>query len=278
MKQRRLFFSLIAGLLALWLWHGGWATAANAAPASQRTPVLVELFTSEGCSSCPPADTVLSELERDQPVPNAQIIALGQHVDYWNNGSWTDRFSSQAYTLRQNNYATHFHNTTVYTPQMIVDGQAEFVGSDKNRALQEITRAAQTPKAAVQISRVNGDSTSGEAVKTIPLRIKIDHLPAMPRGEQALVMLAVTEDDLHSVVRGGENRGRTLDHSAVVRRLGVLGGMKAGETFTGSPVVALSRDWNRAHLQAVVFVQAKNSRRILGAGIVPLGKGISSPG
>src|SRR5215467_2770408 len=94
--------------------------------AAQSTPVLVELFTSEGCSDCPPADTLLQKLI-EAPPPGAMVVGLGQHVDYWDRLGWKDRFSSAALTERQRVYADRFRNESIYTPQMIVDGRAEFV-------------------------------------------------------------------------------------------------------------------------------------------------------
>src|SRR5580765_5683547 len=111
-----------------------------------RTPVLVELFTSEGCSSCPPADALLAKLDRDQPVNGTEIIVLGEHVDYWDNGGWHDRFSSHQYTDRQTQYSARLKFDDVYTPQMIVDGTDQFVGNDASHALRSIQRAAQSSK------------------------------------------------------------------------------------------------------------------------------------
>src|SRR5947207_1240023 len=112
------------------------------------TPVLVELFTSEGCSSCPPADLLLARLQKEQPIKGVQVIPLSEHVDYWNQLGWTDPFSSGAFTSRQQSYSRAIRSTDVYTPQMLVDGTVAFVGSDSRKAIETLTAAARAPKAA----------------------------------------------------------------------------------------------------------------------------------
>src|SRR5258707_14554463 len=128
------------------------STEPNAAkPAgANATPVVVELVTSEGCSSCPPADEVLSKLDKMQPIDGVEVIALGEHVDYWNKLGWIDPYSSEDFSRRQSRYSDAFKQDSVYTPQMIVDGLDEFAGGNMERARMAIARAAQAPKASIQ--------------------------------------------------------------------------------------------------------------------------------
>src|SRR6267142_4441733 len=119
-----------------------------------RRMVLVELFTSEGCSSCPPADAVLSQLVARQPVAGVKVLALGEHVDYWDRLGWRDPFSSAAYSARQADYASKaFHGGDIYTPQMVVNGREALVGSDYRAATAAIARAARPsgPRARVML-------------------------------------------------------------------------------------------------------------------------------
>ncbi len=225
---------------------------------TSRTPVLVELFTSEGCSSCPPADALLSSLVRRQPVPGALIIALGEHVDYWDGNGWRDPFSSHALTVRQNDYAASFHNDTVYTPQMVVDGRTEFVGSDDSKVSAAIAHAARTPKAQVTIAPDAQPDT---------FTVSVHDLPTLASGDAADVYLAVTEDGLRSHVARGENAGRTLTHVAVVRSLEKLGTVRAGETFSVQHRLASSPKGQAGSQNVLVFVQARASRRVLGAAL-----------
>src|SRR5713101_3272874 len=146
--------------------RAGSAPAESSRYDTPRSPVLVELFTSEGCSSCPPADALLERLDRFQPVSGADLIVLSEHVDYWNDIGWKDPYSSHEFSERQSAYAAQFGLGTIYTPQMIVDGHFEFVGSDERRAREAIANATKVMKTPVSIS----SSLSDE--KTITLHIE----------------------------------------------------------------------------------------------------------
>jgi hypothetical protein len=274
MKKKVLLSTVAAGLLAVSIAVAGRMVAtstdekkgATVATENTRTPVIVELFTSEGCSSCPPADALLAQLEKTQPVKGAEVIVLALHVDYWNRLGWADPFSSPAFSERQGEYSRAFGKQDVYTPQMVVDGQAEFNGSNQNRAYQAITKAAQTPKASVRLTT----PARGEAEKSlgqVRLRVNVDGLPAVSDGDAAEVLLAVTESNLSTNVARGENAGRRLSHAGVVRSLTVIGSVdpQGGGAFTADTVVEIGKGMRRENLRVVVFVQERASRRVLGA-------------
>jgi hypothetical protein len=234
--------------------------AVSHAPDRVSTPVIVELFTSEGCSSCPPADALLSRLGRTQPVRGADIIVLEEHVDYWDRLGWKDPFSSEAATARQNEYGEAFGGSQVYTPQMIVDGRTEFVGSSDTDALRAIRTASQTPKPIVQLSWEKDDA--------LAIHIEPMNNPRNRDGQQ--VFLVVAENMLHSDVKRGENAGRALEHDGVVRQLLPLGKINAAPAgFSASVAVHSAREWSRANLRAVVFVQEPRSLHVLAAAAIP---------
>jgi hypothetical protein len=237
------------------------------APSQSANPVVVELFTSEGCSDCPPADRLLAHLQRTQPVPGAEIIALEEHVDYWNDLGWADPFSSSQFSDRQGDYARSFRISSPYTPQMIVDGTAQFVGSYEREALSSIAKALRDPKATVELEQIPDSKAASETAR---LRVRLGPLAGWNAGDPADVLLAITEDDLSSNVTRGENAGDQLDHRAVVRELRVLGRVDSAGSFAAEPDVNLAKDWKRENLRAVVFVQARASRHVLGAAALRL--------
>jgi hypothetical protein len=224
--------------------------------ASTPTPVVVELFTSEGCSSCPPADLLLRRLQREQPIPGVEVIPLSEHVDYWNQLGWKDPFSSHGFTDRQRQYADVFRRDGPYTPQMVVDGAAEFVGSDGPRALKVIADAARRPKASVSLSCQSNP---------LRLQVRIDNV-----REDADVVLAIAENGLESNVIRGENSGRRMGHDGVTRHLAVIGRTKKQQPFMAEPKIAIEKDWRRENLSAVVFLQDRSSFRIQGAGKIAI--------
>jgi hypothetical protein len=236
----------------------------------ERTPVLVELFTSEGCSDCPPADALLARLARTQPVAGAQVIGLEHHVDYWDHQGWRDPFSSAAASARQVEYARTFGNDSPYTPQMVVDGTAEFVGSNESAARRAIDHAAHNAKASIELSWSTSNASRTDLREV--LEVRIHQLAAVSRDDPPEVFLAVTEDNLHSNVARGENAGRALDHVSVVRRLERLGKADPGQevSFTAHPAVKLESSWKRPDLRVVVFVQQQKSCHVLAAATLPL--------
>ncbi len=225
-------------------------------------PVVVELFTSEGCSSCPPADALLLKLMEKQRPEKAAIVALEEHVDYWDQLGWRDPFSSREWTGRQESYAATFSRGNVYTPQMVVDGRVEFVGSREWEAKRVIEEQARKAKASVSVTPAN----SGDGKERFS--VHVGRLPDPGAGDTPEVWLAVTETGLHSEVTRGENAGEDLHHAAVVRMLRKIGVANAKDpetSFTGEASAAFDRGWKRDNLRAVVFVQEKNSRQIVGA-------------
>jgi hypothetical protein len=239
--MRKAFQLLIASLVfGLYFFPRAWA----------QTPVVVELFTSEGCSSCPPADALLVQLSQKTP-PGVDLILLGEHVDYWNHDGWSDRFSSSQFSQRQSDYEEHLHVAGPYTPQMVIDGHLQFVGNDVAALQHNLELAAAQAKSA----QVSLQWEAGDHVK-----IAVQ----APEKTHAHVFLAVTEDGLTTAISGGENTGRTLRHAAVVRELEELGSVKNG-AFEKSVDLAPHSGWNAAHLKVAVLVQDGDGGPVLGA-------------
>jgi hypothetical protein len=226
----------------------------------QLNPVLVELFTSEGCSDCPPADALLEKLDRYQPIRDAQLIVLSEHVDYWDDIGWRDPYSSHAFSERQNAFAGHFGLATVYTPQMVVDGSIQLVGSDERAAIRAIERVARAAKIPVNLS-----SARFEGGKVVAVHIEVGALLPAVSDESANVLLALADDSDESNVSRGENAGRKLKHVAVVRDLVLVGTVNKASGLSKDMKVGLSEGHSQ-NLRLVAFVQEWTDGRILGAG------------
>ena len=207
----------------------------------------MELFTSEGCSSCPPADALLEKLDHSQPVPQAEIIVLSEHVDYWNHDGWTDPYSSAQLTHRQLAYAQRFH-AEPFTPQMVVDGVAQFVGSDGREALSAIGSAAQADKLNIRVQRADAR-----------VHVEID-----PGGRGGDVYLVLAQNTAPSQVLAGENKGKNLHHVAVVRRMEQIGKWNGRKPFTKD----VSPGKDDPALRLIAFVQESGTGRISGAAML----------
>lgn len=224
---------------------------------SGRKPVLLELFTAEGCPTCPIAEKNLAYLQNEQPFREAEIITLAFHVDYWDGEGWKDPFASPLFTQRQRVYDRKFRTGNIYTPQMVVDGHIEFIGTKLDKAEKAVGRSLSRNKAAVALA-LSGDDLS--------ISIK-----SIPETESATVYLAVAEDGLSSAVNRGENAGKTLSHVSVVRTLTGLGRIEPGSrVYQQSAKLSIPDEWSRSRLKAVVLIQENHSRDVIGVGYVRL--------
>jgi hypothetical protein len=243
--------------------RGATNAAAQQPSSAGTTPVLVELFTSEGCSSCPTADTLLARLQRSQPVPNADILALEEHVDYWDSLGWRDRFSSQQFSARQDAYIERLRLSSEYTPQMIVDGTDQFSGNDVVHALRSIAQAASTPKLALSLSQltVDGNRIAGQVRVPRPAASRRKSAP-FPHAD---VYAALVQSVASNQVLAGDNGGQTLHHVSVVREMQRIGSLaQAASTRLKFSLVA-PLDAASADLRVVVFVQRAGQGAVLGA-------------
>jgi len=230
----------------------GWLRAAD----PTRTPVLLELFTSEGCSSCPPADRLLELLDRTQPIAGADVIVLSEHVDYWNSLGWRDPFSSAALTQRQDQYASKLHLESVYTPQLIVDGRSELVGSNAVKVKQVVEMVAREEKAPLQIEALESQDRKSR------VRISLRRWPNGVSG-RATLFLAIASNQTQSRVSAGENSGKQLTHVSVVRSLQSLGDIEVGVPLSRDIAIPLNPA-ERSSVRVVAFIQDTRSLRVLG--------------
>ncbi|MBI5175586.1 MAG: DUF1223 domain-containing protein [Candidatus Melainabacteria bacterium] len=180
--------------------------ASRADSGDDRPPVVVELFTSEGCSSCPPADKLLAELSK---MNGSSVIILSEHVDYWDYLGWRDPFSAPLFTDRQRHYARVLNQDSVYTPEIVINGAIGFVGTDRQKAEKEITGRTALPRDRFLFEAV--EKNNGHSADIV---LKDTGLP-LSKDERMVVFL--TEDQVSVPVRAGENSGRVLNHAGVVR-------------------------------------------------------------
>ncbi|HEV8632538.1 MAG TPA: DUF1223 domain-containing protein [Thermoanaerobaculia bacterium] len=251
-----LFLSLSSSFLLACARAG--AEGAAAAPTPVR-PILVELFTSQGCSSCPPADRLLARLAAVAPGERA-IVPLAFHVDYWNHLGWQDPFSSADWSERQRRYGVGFGGGRIYTPELVVAGSADCVGTDEAGLQRLVARAAAEPvRASVQLTPAG----TGEGKLTVEVAAqRVTEAGAAPTE----VLVALFENGLETPVGRGENAHRRLHNDRVVRRLvralALPAGGGDGKTRLELP---LDPAWGRSHLGLVAFVQEPSTLRVLAA-------------
>ena len=241
------------------------ASAARSQPGKPRVPdgkprtVVMELFTSQGCSSCPPADELLSRLGREQ-ISGARVIPLAFHVDYWNSLGWTDPFSSSLWSARQNDYAHALHSDQLYTPQLVVNGTAQMVGSDERRVRQQIeSDLSHGDQGAVRFDRVAID---GSAIRA-DLRGRVEHSLA---GHATRVIVALYENNTATAVPRGENSGRRLANDYIVRSLVSAFPLTTTDAdVSGSVTIPVRPEWKKANLGLAAFIQDSQSLAIYAA-------------
>jgi hypothetical protein len=223
-------------------------------------PILVELFTSEGCSSCPPADALLQKFDSSQPVAGAQLIVLSGHVDYWDHDGWKDPNSSPVLTERQVAYVHALKLDSPYTPQLIVDGASEMRANDAHQVEKILHDAAAAPKIPVRIGEVTAEGNPG----VLQARIEADGNSGKPNAD---VYVAVALDRVESQVLHGENGGRHLTHVAVVQQIARIGKLPKGKTFGETVQLKLKPGTDPKNVRIVAFVQESGPGRLLGAAL-----------
>lgn len=224
--------------------------------------VLVELFTSEGCSSCPPADELLRQIDGKTTEAGDRIIGISEHVTYWNYLGWSDRFSSKVFSERQYAYAQRFHLDSVYTPQMVIDGQEQLVGSDQTRLLEALLND-EAPKPIV----LHIDTA---ALRSHKLTFQYSVTGTIPKNGADLFVAVVDDTDQSNVSRG-ENSGHILMHVSVARLLARVAEIRSPVKQSAEIALPGSGGFSmpvKRHL--ILFAQAKDMGKILGVDSIPL--------
>lgn len=219
---------------------------------AQAEPVLLELFTSEGCSSCPPAERLVGSLAKER---TGELVLISEHVDYWNRLGWPDPYASKDNTNRQYSYSRALGRSGVYTPQVVVDGHLETVGNNRAALEEVIARARKSSKkGSISLSRAGSQSDG-----SINLSLSVSNLPEPIESEVQRLFAAVVLNEVNAKVMRGENANRVLTHYSVLTKLVDLGPVNGG---TKSPVKFRMKVMNKARKSVVFFVQGEKSKRI----------------
>ena len=209
---------------------------------------VVELFTSEGCSSCPPADNLVAKLQKDNPL--SQLYVLGYHIDYWDHQGWNDKFSEPDYSQRQTKYADWLDLHNIYTPQIVVNGKTEFLGSDRDALISAICAGLKQ----IPVNSLTMKCSMGKG------RIDLDYqTDAAP--EQVFLVIALIQKSGQTNVTAGENAGRTLSHVQIVRKLV----METLHSNVGKVSLTIPEDYKSNDCELIGFIQKKTNGTILSA-------------
>lgn len=251
-------FVIVAALLGLMF-------VPPVAAAPSRKVVVLELFTSQGCSSCPPADRILSALGKGKGDPGGVVVPLAFHVDYWNSIGWKDPFSSSQWSNRQRAYAGAWSSSQVYTPQLVLNGRTHVVGSSEQRIRQEIAR---------QLAVKSSGSVAIRSVRQVgsELMIALDaSLDDALRGRTADVFVVVFENGVTTAVTRGENSGKKLVNDHIVRSMSKALTLAGGEAAANrSLTVPVAGGWNSKRLGVAVLIQDTQSLAIHGADVLTM--------
>ena len=252
-----LYGSMMAGFIA----REVGAASATSGDSPNANPILVELFTSEGCSSCPPADEFVKKLDTLQPVAGAQLIVLSEHVDYWDHDGWKDPNSSHALTERQSAYERMLGSDTPYTPQIIIDGAREMKIGDPQAIERVFQQAVAAPKVPVRIGAVTIDPKNPDLLHA---HVNADGAN-LKHGTD--IYLAIALDHVESQVLHGENGGRHLTHVAVVQQITKIGKLNKGSSFAQDVQLKLKPAAPLNHLRVVAFAQESGPGKLVGASL-----------
>jgi hypothetical protein len=228
-------------------------------PDHPAVPIFIELFTSEGCSSCPPADAWLQKMDSSQPIPGATVIVLSEHVDYWDHDGWKDPFSSPSMTERQNTYVREFGLNSPYTPQAIVNGASELHLNDPQEIENVFRRSASAATIPVTIGSLSVEGTTPAVLRA---HLEIGNELEKHGGD---VYGAIALDRAESRVLRGENGGRQLTHVAVVIEMQKIGKLQKGRDFALDFQSKLPSTLDAHNLRFIVFVQEPGQGKVLGA-------------
>ncbi len=234
----------------------GQYSEANAKTSDAKPLVLLELFTSKSCFNCPPAERLLNQLESEQPFQQAELITLEYHVDHMDTFSRRDKYASPLFTQRQVVYERKFRTGKLFTPQMIVDGDIQFIGTKFDRAEKAIAKTLEKDRADIKLS-----------VKDGRLYFDISNIPAQLGST---IYLAIAEDGI--TTRTSDDKSEKYPGNvSIVRRLSGLGRIEANQKSVGMDTnFQIQEDWKKENIKLILFIQDNANRNIYGVGRIPL--------